>query len=71
MRPRDPDLDFWHLVPADPRDQKRFRQWNVTIITLLAVLVLGLLLVAILPRVTVNPVSASHTGLKNNTQLTP
>ena len=69
MRPRDPDLEPWHFVPVEPKDEERFRQWNVTIITLLLVLVIGLFTIGLLPGVTVDHAfSASHSSA---TQYTP
>jgi hypothetical protein len=62
MRPYDPDLESFHFVPVDPRAELRFRRWNLIIITLLVILVVGLSTIGLLPGIKMrNSVSASHT----------
>ena len=50
MRPIDPDSQPWHFVPASPGAEVRFRRWNLVIIILLGMLVLGLFLTVVVPK---------------------
>lgn len=50
MRSRNSDPQPWHFVPLKPGDEARARLWNFVIISILAVLVLGLFAVALVPQ---------------------
>ena len=70
MRHRDPDSDFWYLVPANPQAEIRFRRGNIVIITFLAILVIGLFTAVVLPKNAVDNASA-QTVLKTTKAATP
>ena len=44
--------DPWYIVPVKPGADATFRRWNVVIISILAVLVLGISLALIIPQPT-------------------
>jgi hypothetical protein len=71
MRHRDPDSDFWYLVPANPQAEIRFRRGNIVIITLLAILVIGLFTVIVLPKAAIDNASTTQTTLKTTAPVTP
>jgi len=50
QRNNDPDQERWFFVPVQPGTTASLRRWDVVIISLLSLLVLGLLLVAIIPQ---------------------
>lgn len=49
MKHWDSDSRAWYLMPVTPGNGRSFRRWDVTIIVMLAALVLGLLLTAVVP----------------------
>ena len=65
MRRRDPDFEPWYFLPRDPYAEARFRRWNIVIISILGLLVLGLFLTVVIP----NPESASRTSNAGKTSL--
>jgi hypothetical protein len=52
------DAQSWHLVPVKLGPERGHRRWDVAIISILAALVLGLLLNAVVERQT--PGSTAH-----------
>jgi serine protease Do len=50
MRSKDSDLPQWHFLPVKPGVEASFRRWNVVIIFVLAMLVLGLFTLALVPQ---------------------
>jgi hypothetical protein len=66
MRPSDPDFPPWNFLPVNPASEQRFRRWNIVIITLLGLLVLGLLLTAVVPQS--SPTSSSSAARKAPTR---
>lgn len=71
MRYRDPDSNFWYLVPANPQAEIRFRRGNIVIITFLAMLVIGLFTAVVLPKNAVDNASSAQTVLKTTKAATP
>jgi hypothetical protein len=71
VRPIDPDSQPWHFVPANPEAEVRFRRWNLVIIFLLGMLVLGLFLTVVVPKPGTDTSFASKTPAKASTTHRP
>jgi len=71
VRPIDPDSQPWHFVPANPEAEVRFRRWNLVIIILLAMLVLGLFLTVVVPKPGADTTFASKAPAKASTTHRP
>jgi hypothetical protein len=71
MRRTNYDPPRWHFVQVPPDVVARFRRWNVVMIAILAFVVLGLLVVAIVPHPGNNAATTSTVPLKNHKQHTP
>ena len=56
----DPDPHPYCLMPVTPGSVANFRRWNIVFISLLAILVLGFLVVAVVPHPPSHPAFASH-----------
>jgi hypothetical protein len=59
MRRSDSDFQPYHLIPLKPGEDARARRWNLVIIAILAVLVLGLFTLALVPQRGSNASAAS------------
>ena len=71
MRPIDPNSQPWHFVPVNPGAELRFRRWNLVIIILLGMLVLGLFLTVVVPKPNAGTSFASKTPAKASTTHRP
>jgi len=71
VRPFDPDARAWYFVPARPEAEARFRRWNIVIITLLAMLVVGLFLTIVIPRASTSATFASQMPVKASAHHSP
>jgi len=50
MLHRNSDPEPWYIIPVKPGAEESFRRWNLVIISILAALVLGFLLAAVVPQ---------------------
>ena len=57
MQHIDSDPQPWYIVPVKPGADANFRRWNFVIISILALIVLGVFLAAIAPQA---PGTAHH-----------
>ncbi len=50
MRSKNSEPSPWHFVATKPGAEASFRRWNLVVISILALLVLGVLTVALIPE---------------------
>jgi uncharacterized protein YpmS len=61
----------WHFIDVPQEVEARFRRWNWFMIAILALVVIGLMVIATVPSPT-NTLSTTNTApLKNHRQHTP
>ncbi|MGB7513161.1 MAG: hypothetical protein WBW90_03320 [Candidatus Acidiferrum sp.] len=70
MRKTDFDSPRWYFVQVPADVVSGFRRWNVIMIAILAFLILGLLVIAIVPH-PVNTTATNTAQFKNHKQHTP
>lgn len=71
---RDPDPDVWYLIPAQPENvataEASFRRWNLVITTILGMIIVGLFMLAIIPKSN-NGSAAQHAPAVIHKKLAP
>lgn len=67
MRSTNFSPDRWNLIPMEPHMNASFRRWNIVIISVLAALVFGVFIAAIMPRLEGSPFAAGKVALKQLT----
>ena len=71
MQKTDFESPRWYFVQVPADVVASFRRWNVVIIAILAFIILGLLVIAIVPQPGHNTTATSTARFTNHTQHTP
>src|ERR1700739_4698142 len=65
------ERQLWHFIPVKPGVEANFRRWNIALISMLTLIVLGVFMIAVVPGTANSPSPANMVPLKIDTNPSP
>ena len=65
------ERQLWHFIPVKPGVEANFRRWNIALISMLTLIVLGVFSIAVVPGTANSPSPANKVPLKIDTNPAP